>query len=508
MRASIAIACALVVGITGCQKRDPLFCQNHEDPRCGNIDGGIDAAPDAPPGYVTIGGTVDNLGGMGLVLQDNAGDDLSVTADGSFQFETAIQIGEAYAVTVSSQPTEVTQVCSVDMDGSQAGTAMANVTTVHVNCVTQAFAVSGTVFGMSLPNTIGLQLNGGDQQNVTDNVGFTFQTPKVDSGQSFGVSISTAPAGNTCSLTAGTGVIGGADFTDVVVNCALGYYTISGSISGLNGVVMLSDGTNTIQVSGAGATTPFAFPPVMAGMYTISVSANPVSPIAQTCVVSAPAMITVSNSDITNVAVTCTTNKYPVGGTIYELNGTVVLEDNGADDYTTNTNGAFNFATSLASDTTYTVTVKTQPAAQTCVLSNYNGTVTNAPISDVEVVCDSGLKCGSGVCAINGTDNLCCAAGTGGANCDKASDNCTSNTEISCADAADCAVANKANTVCCADVHTGGSTYVTSTTCSATCTGGGTIVLCDHNLPAADVCPAGTTCKSYSVLNGYYACQP
>ncbi len=506
MRASTAIACALVVAVTGCRKQDPLFCANHEDPRCGNIDGGVDAAPDAPPGYVTIGGTVDNLAGMGLVLQDNAGDDLAVTADGSFQFQTPIQIGQPYAVTVSSQPTEVTQVCTVDQDGSQSGTAMTNVTSAHVNCVTQAFAVSGTVFGMTLPNSISLLLNGGDSQTLTDNVEFTFQNPKVDSGQTFGVSIQTEPSGNNCTLSPIMGSIAGADFTDVVVNCAVGYYTISGSISGLNGIVMLSDGTNTIQVSGAGATTPFAFPPVMAGTYTISVSGNPSTPIAQTCTVTAPTMVTVTNSDVNSVAVTCTTNTYTIGGTIYELSGTVVLQDNGADDYSTNTNGAFTFATPLASDTTYTVTVKTQPATQTCVLNNYNGTVTNAPVTDVDVVCDSGLKCGGGVCSINGTDNLCCGAGTGGATCDKASDNCMSNTEISCADAADCAVANKANTVCCASVHTGGSSYVTSTTCSATCSAG-QAVLCDHNLPNADVCPTGTTCKTYSLLSGYYACQ-
>ncbi|MBU1237430.1 MAG: SBBP repeat-containing protein [Gammaproteobacteria bacterium] len=77
----------------------------------------------------TIGGTVSGLSGT-LVLQNNGGDDRSVTADGAFTFATAVPDGSAYAVTVLTQPAG--QTCTVS-NGS--GTATANVDTLAVQCV-------------------------------------------------------------------------------------------------------------------------------------------------------------------------------------------------------------------------------------------------------------------------------------------------------------------------------------------------------------------------------------
>lgn len=78
----------------------------------------------------TVGGTVAGLAGS-LVLQDDGGDDLTLTAVGSFAFPTPLATGAAYAVTVLTQP--VAQTCTVAM-----GTGVvpgANVTSVAVSCV-------------------------------------------------------------------------------------------------------------------------------------------------------------------------------------------------------------------------------------------------------------------------------------------------------------------------------------------------------------------------------------
>src|SRR4051812_22480428 len=70
--------------------------------------------PGAPaPGTYQVGGTVTGLAGTGLVLQNNGGDDLSVSADGSFTFPTALKSGDSYAVTVLTQPAGPTQTCAV-----------------------------------------------------------------------------------------------------------------------------------------------------------------------------------------------------------------------------------------------------------------------------------------------------------------------------------------------------------------------------------------------------------
>ena len=80
----------------------------------------------------TIGGTVAGLGSSGtLVLQDNGGDNLSITADGVFTFATPLPYLAAYSVTVLNKP--VTQSCTVS---SGTGVVpLGNVSNITVTCV-------------------------------------------------------------------------------------------------------------------------------------------------------------------------------------------------------------------------------------------------------------------------------------------------------------------------------------------------------------------------------------
>jgi 6-phosphogluconolactonase (cycloisomerase 2 family) len=91
--------------------------------------------PPPPPATYTIGGTVSGLEGTGLVLRNNGGDDLTVSANGSITFATSVASGAAYAVTVRTVPTVTpAQTCEVS---SGAGTvANAAVTSVVVACRT------------------------------------------------------------------------------------------------------------------------------------------------------------------------------------------------------------------------------------------------------------------------------------------------------------------------------------------------------------------------------------
>jgi hypothetical protein len=79
----------------------------------------------------TIGGTVTGLTGAGLVLADNGGDNLPVTANGTFTFATPVSNGGAYVVTVVTQPTNPAETCIVT---SGNGNATSNVTTIAVAC--------------------------------------------------------------------------------------------------------------------------------------------------------------------------------------------------------------------------------------------------------------------------------------------------------------------------------------------------------------------------------------
>lgn len=92
--------------------------------------GGGGATP--PPPTYTIGGTVTGLGvSKSVVLQDNGGDNLTVSADGAFTFTTAKANNAAYAVTVLTQPG--LQTCTIA--NANGTVSAANVTTVSVTCV-------------------------------------------------------------------------------------------------------------------------------------------------------------------------------------------------------------------------------------------------------------------------------------------------------------------------------------------------------------------------------------
>ena len=93
------------------------------------------------PGYsYTVGGTVSGLAGSGLVLQNNGGDDRSLSANGAFSFPTPLSDTSAYTITVKTQPTTPSQICTVNngtgtINGEPAGD-------VVVNCMTGSASIA------------------------------------------------------------------------------------------------------------------------------------------------------------------------------------------------------------------------------------------------------------------------------------------------------------------------------------------------------------------------------
>ena len=80
---------------------------------------GAGATGGTNPTY-SVGGSVSGLSGT-VVLRDNGGDDLTVTANGSFAFATKLAGGAAYAVTVKTNPSG--QSCSVANGSGTIGAA-------------------------------------------------------------------------------------------------------------------------------------------------------------------------------------------------------------------------------------------------------------------------------------------------------------------------------------------------------------------------------------------------
>src|SRR5262249_23608821 len=122
---------------------------------------------------------------------------------------------------------------------------------------------------------------------------------------------------------------------------------------------------------------------------------------------------------ISNVGVSCVANTFTVGGVISGLSGSVVLSLNGTSTSTRSANGAFSFPAGAPNGAPYSVAVLTQPAGQTCTVSNGAGTVSGTDVTNVTVVCAtntfsvggtvSGLA-GTVVLQVNGGNNLIVSA--------------------------------------------------------------------------------------------------
>jgi hypothetical protein len=97
---------------------------------CGGTVGG--ASSKSSGSNYTVGGTVTGLSGA-VVLQNNHGDNLTVTGNVAFTFATLVASGSAYSVAVLAHPSG--QSCSVaNGSGTVSGAAVSNVAVFQTPC--------------------------------------------------------------------------------------------------------------------------------------------------------------------------------------------------------------------------------------------------------------------------------------------------------------------------------------------------------------------------------------
>lgn len=256
----------------------------------------------------SVEGTVTGLTTLGLVLQNNAGDDLDVFTNGNFLFDTRLDDGSAYAVTVLTNPTG--QTCSVtNGSGTISGAGVTDVTVACEDDLVATYSVGGTVTGSG--NDFTLLNNGGDALTITSDGSFTFDTA-LPEGDSYAVSVdaSSLDPSDSCSVTNGNGTIGTADVTNVAVTCER-VFQLGGIISGVT-----SGGSITLQNNGGDDVTwnddpitSYRFPTRLAQGATYNVTVL-TPPTGQTCTV-ANATGTMSNSNFVDVNLTCADDVVP-----------------------------------------------------------------------------------------------------------------------------------------------------------------------------------------------------
>jgi len=323
----------------------------------------------------TVGGTMSGLTGT-MVLSNRGSDPQIISADGNFTFSTRLTNGSNYVVSIQTHPDN--QTCTVS---NASGTIKAaNVANVSVTCTTDTYLVGGTVSG--LVGTVVLQNNGVDKQTIDSNGEFTFPT-QLTTGSAYLVTITKQPQDQTCIVNQGAGTINRANVSTISVACTTNTYTVSGTISGLIGKVVLSNRGTDPQIISSDGNFTFSTPLTNGSIYAVSVQIQPVN---QTCTVNNAAG-KINGENISNIIVTCSTNNYTIGGSISGLTGQLKLQNNDSELLSVTSNGNFKFTKPISQGSSYAVTIKTQPANQTCSVSNGSGPVGSMDITTVLVTC-------------------------------------------------------------------------------------------------------------------------
>jgi hypothetical protein len=251
----------------------------------------VDAAPDTGPTYA-IGGSVTGLAaGDSVVLQNNAGETVTVSANTTFTFPTHLAPGAGYDVKVLTSPTApISQSCSVTAGG--AGNVVdADVSGVTIQCTTNVFALGVTVSGLAANESVTLADDVGDSVVVSANGTVPFASSYA-SGASFMVTATAQPANpilQTCVPAPATGSVGAAD-VNVAVTCTTNPYALGGTVHGLGkgkSLVLTESGSGQVLPISANGTFTFTSLIPNGNAYVAVVSTQPTNttsdPAPQVC---------------------------------------------------------------------------------------------------------------------------------------------------------------------------------------------------------------------------------
>ena len=284
----------------------------------------------------SLGGTISGLTAE-VYLQNNSDSPQPFSSDGSFTLATGLTTGTAYDVTVQLQPIDET--CSVS---NGIGTIhAANATNVTVICSTNSYTVGGSVSGLS--GELVLLNNGHDATTITSNESFTFPH-SVAEGSNYDVTVGTQPLLQTCTVTNGSGTMGGSAVTNVSVSCSTNTTTLSTSLSNL--ALKTSGQARTLTITNTGSYLASGlsihYPTWPSGTTANSTCSDSLEP-SQTCTITVtpgpnassscdnpyapaiPGAITVSASNVTS---SVTTDIYVLAyGCIYEEGYVFAIDD-------------------------------------------------------------------------------------------------------------------------------------------------------------------------------------
>ena len=165
-------------------------------------------------------------------------------------------------------------------------------------------------------------------------------------------------------------------------------YTLGGTVSGLTASgLVLADGPQTITVNSSAKSFTFGPMLVSGSTYVVTVQTQPAGQVCSVTDGSGAA----ATANVANVVVACSERAYSVGGTVSGLTASGLVLAMGSETLRVAADAtAFAFPTPVADGSTYTVTVKTQPAGLACAVTKGTGTMAAANVSSVVVSCTDG----------------------------------------------------------------------------------------------------------------------
>jgi 6-phosphogluconolactonase len=247
---------------------------------------------------------------------------------------------------------------------------------------TAFFTVGGAVSGLTGAGLV-LQNNGGNFTPVAASGNFSFSN-SVGIGLPYNVTVLTQPAGQTCTVTNGTGTAN-ANVNNVAVTCVPSF-TIGGTVSGLagTGLVLQNNGGDNLAFTTSGAFS-FLTRLVSGTAYNVTILSQP---SGSTCSVANGSGT--ATADVSNVAVTCLSS----GPLVLVANSGVTNGNNALSVYRANpSTGALSFLSNVnAGNTPWGIAVLPNQSAayvanavggtvNSFAINNTTGAVTLIPLS-------------------------------------------------------------------------------------------------------------------------------
>ncbi len=338
-------------------------------------------------------GTISGLNTNGLVLSNKAGDILKIDSGAkTFSFATATLNSTMDLLSVSAQPSGYSCILASNLATIKAG----NVSGLSITCSKNSYTIGGTISGLT---TNGLTLGNNDSSlTVTSQATvFTFANPTASSSR-YSVTVTSQPTGYFCSVANGSGTVIASNVSNIEIICSTTARTVGGTISGLggSGLVLQNNAGTSLSVNADAAT--FIFPDAVAsgGTYSVNIASQPSG--YRCSVVNGSGPITSSN--IATVGISCV-HVYTIGGTISGLSTSgLVLQNNSGDNFSPSSGAtSFLFTTPQTANSTYAVTVASQPTGYICTAANSSGTISSNNITGVGISC---ISTGAISCNVSG----------------------------------------------------------------------------------------------------------